>query len=108
MIDLDAGEKLELDAWKLAHHGSKKSTLEDLMYHIKCKQMLISSDGKRYKHPDSETIAKLIKYCGPDLQFHFNFKTKYNEMWDDNNLKQQFKYQVKYGNSRTGGLAINL
>jgi beta-lactamase superfamily II metal-dependent hydrolase len=88
--------RLELDAWKLAHHGSKKSTLEKLMIKIKCKKILVSSDGKRYKHPDAICIAKLLKNNGPNLKFYFNYRTEFNEIWDKEQLKRKYKYKTFY------------
>jgi beta-lactamase superfamily II metal-dependent hydrolase len=88
--------KLVIDAWKLAHHGSKKSTLDELMRMIKTTHILVSSDGKRFGHPDQATIAKLIKNTGPDIQFYFNYKTTLNKMWDNKLLKKKFGYEAHY------------
>src|SRR5688572_19700152 len=53
---------LRVDAWKLAHHGSKKSTVDRLMERVRSPAILVSSDGKRYKHPNDVCMAKLLKY----------------------------------------------
>lgn len=96
MLEASGEERLQVDAWKLAHHGSKKSTQDHVMEKIDCKTMLISSDGKRYRHPDTPVIAKLISNNGPDLSFYFNYRTAFNEMWDNENLKEQYRYEVVY------------
>jgi len=102
-------EKLAIDAWKLAHHGSKKSNLETLMQKIETKNILVSSDGKRYHHPDPECIAKLIKWNGPDLNFYFNYKTRYNEMWADKDLRAEYKFASHYPeNEHENGISIRL
>lgn len=36
MLESEGSEKLLVDCWKLAHHGSKKSTLDQLMNKIDC------------------------------------------------------------------------
>lgn len=108
LIDTDNGEKLQLHAWKLAHHGSRKSTLDEVMQIIDCKKILISSDGKRYKHPDVETVAKLLKNNGPDLELYFNFKSSYNDMWDDDDLKASFSYTTCYTEEEHGGISLGL
>ena len=89
-------KKLSVDVWKIAHHGSKKSTLETLMAKIDTKNILVSSDGKRYHHPDKATIAKLIKNNGPNVCFYFNYKTEYNKMWDNDTLKAIHKYKTVF------------
>lgn len=102
-------EKLNIDAWKLAHHGSKKSNLETLMQKIETKHILVSTDGKRYHHPDPECIAKLIKWNGPDLNFYFNYKTKHNEMWADKNLQTEYKFTTHYPEDENeNGISVRL
>lgn len=102
-------EKLKVDAWKLAHHGSKKSTLEPLMNKIETKQLLVSSDGKRYHHPNKECIAKLIKYNGPDLHFYFNYRTIYNEMWSKKELQLKYKFESHFPvDENQPGISITL
>lgn len=96
MLAKSGKARLKLDAWKLGHHGSKRSTLEKLMAKIECKKMLVSSSGKKFKHPDQETIAKLLKNNGPNIQFYFNYKTEFNDKWDDTHLQQQYKYKANY------------
>jgi beta-lactamase superfamily II metal-dependent hydrolase len=89
-------DKLSVNAWKLAHHGSKKSNLDQLMQKISTANMLISSDGSRYKHPDPECIARLITYNGPGLSFHFNYCSKRNETWKDVSLQRKHSFKAFY------------
>lgn len=96
LLNASGKKRLPLNAWKIAHHGSKKSTLEELMSMIETKHILVSSDGKRYGHPDPETIAKLIKQEGPGVTFHFNYKTKLNDMWDSKTWQTKYNYIAKY------------
>jgi beta-lactamase superfamily II metal-dependent hydrolase len=108
LIDEAGGDRLHLNAWKLAHHGSKGSTLTKLMEKIDCKQMLISSDGKRYKHPNEETIARLIANNGPDLTFYFNYRTSFNERWDGTKVKEDYKFSSFYPDQASNGITITL
>jgi beta-lactamase superfamily II metal-dependent hydrolase len=96
-------ERLKLDAWKLAHHGSRKSNLAKIMRKIDSKLFLISSDGKRYEHPDRSCIAKLLLYNKrPDKVFYFNYLTDFNSKWKDDELKAEYKYEAEYGNESSG------
>src|SRR6187455_364103 len=104
LIDQAGGDRLPLTAWKLAHHGSKGSTLIKLMEKVDCKKMLISSDGKRYHHPDEETIARLIVNNGPDLTFYFNYRTTYNERWDGTKVKEDYKFSSVYPDQVSNGI----
>ncbi len=96
MLAKSKDKRLQLDAWKLAHHGSKKSTLDKLMTKIACKKILVSTNGAKFHHPDEETIAKLIKNNGPGLQLYFNYKTEYNERWADAALQKTYKFKCWY------------
>lgn len=109
LIEKSGKERLKVDAWKLGHHGSKRSTLEKLMEKIDCKKILLSSNGKKFKHPDKETIAKLLKNNGPNIQLYFNYKTIFNEKWDDRSLQQKYKYKVNYPkNEGIPGITLKL
>jgi hypothetical protein len=101
-------DKLRINAWKLAHHGSKKSTLDMLMEKVKCKRILLSSDGKKYKHPDKETVAKLLRHSGPELELYFNYRTVHNDMWDDNDMKNRYSYETYYPNDLQTGITLKL
>lgn len=101
--------RLKLDAWKLAHHGSKKSTLDKLMKKIDCKKLLVSSNGAKFKHPDQATIAKLLKHNGPNLQIYFNYSTEFNERWSDPDLQDEYKFKAYYPkNPDKPGISLKL
>ena len=103
----NGNERFTVDAWKLSHHGSKKSTMETLMEKIDCKQLLVSSNGKYHEHPDGECIAKLLKNNGPDLAFYFNYKTSFTEWWDDEKLKETYGYETHFPEGE-GGITLSL
>jgi beta-lactamase superfamily II metal-dependent hydrolase len=102
MLKKSGKPRLSLDAWKLAHHGSKKSNLVSLMQKIDTKNMLISSDGSRYHHPDPECIAKLIGANNGGLNFYFNYDSKDNKGWKDANLQKNNKYSTNYPKDKNG------
>ncbi len=89
-------ERISLNGWKLAHHGSLKSTLDRIMQKIDAEKILVSSDGSKYQHPNPETIAKLLKHANKPLTLYFNYKTKFNDMWDDNKLKEKYNYTTVF------------
>ncbi len=109
ILEKNGTDRLKIDAWKLSHHGSKKSTIEKLMKKIDCKNLLISSNGSKFGHPDQECIAKLLKNNGPGLQLYFNYKTEFNERWSDPDLKKQYKFKASYPTkSSEAGISIKL
>jgi competence protein ComEC len=71
---------LEVDILKVGHHGSKGSTSDLLLDHIKPSIALVSAgENNRYQHPHSEVLEKLsirkIAMFRTDLQgailYHF-------------------------------------
>ncbi len=73
-------KKLEVDYVKVSHHGSKYNTTPELMEMIKCDNYIIMTNGgfANSKHPDRETIAKILWNRGRDMnreiKLIFNYK----------------------------------
>lgn len=97
-----------IDLFKLSHHGSSSNTSPALIEKLDCKKFAISTNGSRYEHPDDVTIARLIKLGGDETQLFFNYRTKYNEKWDDGILKLKYKYYTTYPDYNKEGLKIKL
>ena len=93
---VDEYKNLKVDAWKMSHHGSKKSNQAYLMKKIEAVNILISSDGKRYHHPDPETIAKLIVNNKSNLDFHFNYHSEYTDIWQNLDWQKEYNYKAHF------------
>lgn len=61
--------KLKVDFVKIAHHGSRNNTDNDLLDIIDCNNFLISTNGGtgRSRHPQRETIANIL--CHPERDY---------------------------------------
>jgi hypothetical protein len=56
----DPSDRVGLDAFKLAHHGSDKNLTPQLMEVISCPTYLISTNGAgNARHPDVETLSMI-------------------------------------------------
>lgn len=109
LLQRSGEQRLSIDAWKLAHHGSKKSTHDDLMQKIDCEKILISTDGKRYQHPDAECIAGLLRECPSGLHLFFNYRTDHTSPWDDKTLKDRYNYNAHYPDEGSvTGISVSL
>lgn len=53
---------LNVDAVKVAHHGSNRNISKELIERLNCKKYFISTNGKRFFHPDVDVIAKIARY----------------------------------------------
>lgn len=59
---------------KVPHHGSKNNMSKTIIEAIECEKFLISTNGAKHKHPDAETIAKIL-YC-ENKNIYLNYKPK--------------------------------
>jgi len=70
LLDERKAPRLEVDLFKLAHHGSMNNVTSELLDLIDPGTILICTDGTRFGHPDRETIELLRKhYPTTPIQF---------------------------------------
>ena len=103
----DGSGRLKVDFMKVSHHGSRANTSPRLLAMIDCTQFFFSSDGShRHEHPNSETIARIIK-ADPSRKkrLYFNYRQPQTEVWDVEHLKRKWNYECIYPPmSATNGL----
>lgn len=66
---------IELNYFKLSHHGSICDLNEEFLNLIKCRNYLISTDGKSFGHPDKKLIARVYNQKKNSI-FYFNYKER--------------------------------
>jgi beta-lactamase superfamily II metal-dependent hydrolase len=96
---LSPNARLKLDAYKVAHHGSQNNVNRSLLDRIDCSRYLFSSNGAIYHHPSREAIARVLKFGksgNKPTELIFNYRTKYNEVWDVPSLKQKWGYTATF------------
>ncbi len=99
--------KLEVDAVKLPHHGSRNNVNAALVQLIAAERWLFSSDGTFFNHPDPEAVARVIEGAQHPLLV-FNYRSKRTAIWDDAQLMERFGYSVAYPAAGQAGLAITI
>jgi beta-lactamase superfamily II metal-dependent hydrolase len=108
LIRKRGGVRLRLDAFKVAHHGSKGSLTNSLLDLIECQRYLISTNGKYFGHPDDEAIARIIRHGARDISLYFNYKPDESRFWDDTKLQARERFRVVYPQGDHPGLILNL
>jgi len=108
-------ERLGLDAFKLPHHGSRNNVSDDLLAALDCRRFLVSTNGRQFKHPDNEAIARLVggKWRpGPEgdqpVDLMFNYREKINKKWDSDQLRDAWNYRTTYPEDGDEGLIVQL
>lgn len=91
-------EKYELvfDLVKISHHGSNKNISNRLVKLVDSKIFLFSTNGISNKHPNLETISKiLMKETEYKKEFYFNYHQELFDSLNDEILKSKYNYEVK-------------
>ena len=94
--------QIKADAFKMPHHGSKKNVSRELIGMLDCPRYLVSSNGARHRHPDMESIARVIHY-GDSPEIVFNYRTEFTEVWDIRSLMRRNNYRVRYPETGADG-----
>jgi beta-lactamase superfamily II metal-dependent hydrolase len=100
--------RLELHALKVPHHGSKYNNPVTLFKKLNCQKFLISTNGKIFHHPDTEAVARIIKYGGPNAQIYFNYDTDRTRIWNEPAIKRQYRYEVTIRQEKDPVIEIEL
>ena len=109
-------DRLALTAFKLAHHGSQANLSEDLLDRIDCERFLVSTNSRRFHHPDPEAMARVVggPWRGPDaladdeIELIFNYRTDETNAWDDPDLRKRWNYRTVFPSEDEAGVVVNL
>ena len=102
---IEEGDTLALDVLKLAHHGSAHNTGPELLDLVRCEHALVSSDGKKFSHPDASAIARVI-HSSPGVQVHFNYQSEFTKPWLSSKVMKAHGYTAAVGDE--GSLVLEL
>ena len=100
--------RLKLDAFKVSHHASQNNLSTELLQLLDCRQYLISTNGDHFCHPDREAVGRIIKYGGDRPTLLFNYRSKYNEVWERPDLQEKYRYLARYPEAGRAGAVVSL
>lgn len=88
------------DAIKVSHHGSNGNTSPELLKIMDSKNYFISTNGKGHgRHPDKETISRIVNRPSKYIRtLYFNYKTKTSSLFEEQELKNKYLYNIEYVN----------
>ncbi len=108
LLERRGEQKLQLDAFKIAHHGSKYNLSNELLALISCGKYLVSTNGDYFNHPDPEAIARVITDGGDQPEILFNYRTEQNCCWGETSLMRRYKYRAIYPKAGQSSVALDL
>lgn len=90
--------RVEIEAFKLPHHGSTNNITPQLLEVLKCKHYMISTSGAIFRHPDAETIDLILENHNArgKPRLHFNYNTDNTRAWADVSDQAVRKYLAYY------------
>ena len=101
-------ETVDLELFKLPHHGSVSNISEELLKLIKCRRYLFSSSGKIFGHPHDRTVELILqKHQGKGkAQLFFNYRSGRTERWGNaaDPLAKDYKWEACF----PAGLAVEV
>jgi hypothetical protein len=101
-------QRLRLDAFKLPHHASQNNLSRELVELVDCRRYLVSSNGDHFCHPDREAIARVVKYSAAKPALCFNYRTRFNEVWERPDLREKHGYTTRFPAEGKAGLTTSL
>jgi beta-lactamase superfamily II metal-dependent hydrolase len=108
LLSTGDSKRLELDALKVPHHGSKHNNLSSLYQKLNCRKYLISSNGNKFGHPHPECIARIIQYGGRNPHIYFNYESDYTAIWNTQAVKSKYHYNAIVRTDSQSTLNIDL
>ncbi|WP_194758340.1 AVAST type 1 anti-phage system MBL fold metallo-hydrolase Avs1a [Priestia megaterium] len=93
---LYGGNLTWFDAIKISHHGSKGNTSPELLEIIDSNNIFISTNGRKFNHPDLVTLSRIIcRKTKSTRNIIFNYKTSISKFLNQDFLKEKYNYKVQ-------------
>jgi beta-lactamase superfamily II metal-dependent hydrolase len=100
-------ERVKVDVFKLAHHGSAGNVSRDLLGLVHCDRFVVSTNGQYFDHPDVEAIELLGKRGDAEPPtVYFNYVSETTRAWTDPAECERIGIQAVYG--QDGHLTIEI
>jgi hypothetical protein len=99
---------LNVDAFKLPHHGSRYNVTRDVLQLVRSPIYLVSTDGKYFGHPDPAAVARLIVHGQRGSRIVFNYRTDLTGSWSDQSLMERYGYEAEYPREAAEGASVDV
>lgn len=88
-------EPLDFDVIKMPHHGAFRNC-NKLLDAVDGTYFLISTDGRKYRHPDKETLAKIVQRSGNRTRFMlFNYDNDMFRLFHNESFEVRCGYRAR-------------
>jgi hypothetical protein len=101
-------EAIEVDAFKLPHHGSQANIASALVAAAPARHYVVSSNGDTFNHPDDVALARVVVGAPEGLTLWFNYENERTRRWADPDLRDRFGHKVKFPATPAAGAVLEL
>ena len=101
-------EAIEVDAFKLPHHGSQANVASALVGAAPARHYVVSSNGDTFNHPDDVAIARVLVGAPEGATLWFNYENDRTRRWADPELRERFGHKVKFPAKPAAGAVLEL
>ncbi|HET7802106.1 MAG TPA: MBL fold metallo-hydrolase [Humibacillus xanthopallidus] len=89
-------KRLEVDAFKLPHHGSQANVTAALLATAPAGNYLVSSNGDVFHHPDDIALARVITGAPTPPALWFNYRNARTARWADPALTGRYGHTANF------------
>ena len=98
---------VEIDVFKLAHHGSAGNITRELLALVACDRFVVSTNGDHFNHPDAEAIEVVGRPgAATPPTVYFNYLSDTTKAWSDPAAQQRVGISAVFGDG--GHLSIEV
>ena len=83
---------LQMDVFKLPHHGSLANVTTELLRTVQGQHYIVSTNGAIFGHPNEAAVARVIVSGGAHRSLWFNYRTEHTAKWEAALLQQAHGY----------------
>jgi len=99
--------RIEVDAVKLSHHGSRANVTSELLTAVKAKHFVFSTNNNYFNHPNDEAVARVV-VNGEHPTLWFNYDTPRNRRWGSSELLSKYGYSARFPTDASSGVTLEL
>jgi hypothetical protein len=101
-------DHLEVDAFKLPHHGSHANVFRALLEAAPATHYIVSSNGDIFHHPDDAALARVITTAPAAPTLWFNYRNVRTERWADPDLTERHGHATVFPDPADPGAGVVL
>lgn len=102
------GRPIDLDVFKLPHHGSKGNVVESLLDIVPADHYVVSTNGDRFNHPDDIALARVVTRAKRPPTLWFNYAGEAAKRWSDPALTERYRFRTRQPGAGEAGVRIEL